>query len=93
MDLRNYIGNLHVHRVDEFTMNFLIEGRFPFLDYELIGASFQLPSKLKLKSSIHKYILRGVAWRHIGLSYLKMKKKGFGLPLAQWLRGPLKSLL
>ena len=93
MDLTNYIGNHHVHRVDQFTMAFSIEARFPFLDHELIEASYRVPSKLKMKNNIHKYVLRGVAQRHIGLSSLKMKKKGFGLPLAQWLRGPLKPLL
>lgn len=93
MDLMNYIGNHHVHRVDQFTMAHSIEGRFPFLDHEVIEAAFRIPSSLKIQRQEQKYILRKVARNYIHSSCLNMKKKGFGLPLAQWMHGPLKTFV
>lgn len=93
MDLMNYIGNHHVHRVDQFTMAHSIEGRFPFLDHELIAAAYRIPSELKIRQGQQKYVLRRVAEKHIAPICLTMKKKGFGLPLTQWMRGPLRELV
>jgi len=45
MDLKMYIGNHHVHRIDQFTMAQSIEGRFPFLDHELVEKSFTIPTE------------------------------------------------
>ena len=93
MDMMNYIGNHHVHRVDQFTMAHSIEGRFPFLDHELVEAAYRIPSHLKIRKKQHKYILRRVAEKYIAPECLSMKKKGFTLPLAQWMHGPLKELV
>lgn len=93
MDLMNYIGNHHVHRVDQFTMMNSVEGRFPLLDHRLIEAAFQIPSKWKLNGRKQKYVLREVAKKYIDPSCLSMKKKGFTLPLQQWMKGPLLSLI
>ena len=93
MDIVNYIGNHFVHRVDQFTMAYSIEGRFPFLDHNLVEAAFKIPSQYKLRDKIHKYVLRKVAAKYIAPECLAMKKKGFGLPLEQWMQGPLSSLV
>ncbi len=93
MDLMNYVGNHHVHRVDQFTMAHSVEGRFPFLDHELIEATFRIPAKLKIRKGNQKYILRQVAKKYIAPECLTMKKKGFGLPLKQWMQGSLKPLV
>lgn len=93
MDLMNYIGNHHVHRLDQFTMAHSIEGRFPFLDHNLVELAYSIPSHLKMRGREQKYILRRVAEKYIATECLLMKKKGFGLPLKQWMRGPLKPLV
>ena len=93
MDLKNYIGNHHVHRVDQFTMAHSVEGRFPFLDHNLIELAYTIPSKWKIKGGVQKYVLRQVAKKYIDHSCLSMKKKGFGLPLKQWMQGPLLPLV
>lgn len=93
MDMMNYIGNHHVYRVDQFTMKFSIESRFPFLDHEVIEAAYRIPSRYKQNGNIQKYVLRKVAEKLIHPSCLKMKKKGFSLPMDQWMRGPLKGLV
>ena len=93
MDLMNYVGNHHVHRVDQFTMMHSLEGRFPFLDHELVEAAFRIPSEHKVRGKIQKYVLRQVARQHIAPGCLSMAKKGFALPLRQWMNGPLESLI
>ncbi len=93
MDMMNYIGNHHVHRVDQFTMAHSIEGRFPFLDHNLVEAAYKIPSRYKLRDKIHKYVVRKVAAKYIAPQCLAMKKKGFGLPLKQWMQGSLSSLI
>jgi asparagine synthase (glutamine-hydrolysing) len=93
MDLMNYVGNHHVHRVDQFTMAFSLEGRFPFLDHELIEAAFRMPTEVKYRVGQQKYVLRNLARKYIASSSLSMKKKGFSMPLEQWMRGPLRELV
>ena len=84
-DIMSYIGNHHVYRVDQFTMNFSIEGRFPFLDHNLIQAAFKIPSKYKIKEGKQKYILKKVAEKYIAKSCLNMGKRGFSFPLKHWM--------
>ena len=93
MDVMCYIGNHHVHRIDQFTMAVSVEGRFPFLDHHLVEAAFRMPSRHKINGRAQKYVLRQVAKRYIAPACLAMKKKGFTLPLRQWLVGPLKELV
>lgn len=93
LDLKSYVGNHHVHRTDQFTMHFSIEGRFPFLDHNLIEKAFTIPSKYKLNNDIPKYVLRKVAQKYIAPECLSMQKKGFGLPLEQWFNNQLKDLV
>lgn len=101
-DLISYIGNHHVYRIDQFTMRFSLEGRFPFLDHELIELAFRIPSRLKIRKNaengdslqkyVQKYVLRKVAEKYIAPACLKMPKRGFGLPVGRWMKGPLKEL-
>jgi len=92
-DLMSYIGNHHVYRIDQFTMRFSLEGRFPFLDHQLIEWSFQIPSHFKIKKNhpqFQKYILRTLAKKYIAPKCLKMPKRGFGLPVGRWMKKELK---
>jgi asparagine synthase (glutamine-hydrolysing) len=93
MDLMNYIGNHHVHRIDQFTMAHSIEGRFPFLDHELVEAAFRIPSHLKRDGKVQKLVVRDVAKKYIAPECLAMTKKGFSMPVRQWLEGPLHNVV
>lgn len=92
-NLKSYISNHQTRTIDQFTMNFSIEGRFPFLDHHLIELAFRIPSKYKIKNGTHKYILRNIAKNYIADSALKMKKKGFSLPLEYWYARELKDFI
>ncbi len=92
-DLLNYVGNHHVYRVDQFTMWFSLESRFPLLDHELVELAFRMPSELKVAHGKSKYILRQVARNYIAPACLDMRKKGFSLPVGAWIEGPLRSFV
>lgn len=93
MDMMNYVGNHHVHRIDQFTMANSIEGRFPFLDHEFVETAFSIPSNLKIHNKVQKYILRKVAEKYIAKESFAMKKQGFSLPLKQWMSGKFRSFV
>jgi asparagine synthase (glutamine-hydrolysing) len=92
MDLVNYLGNHQVYRLDQFTMRFSLEGRFPLLDHELIEAAFRIPTRHKLRGGRGKQVLRRVARNHLPEACFSLPKQGFGLPMRQWLRGPLREM-
>ncbi len=93
MDIKNYIGNHQVNRLDQFTMRFSIEGRFPLLDHNLVETAFKIPGRLKIQNGEQKYILRKVASKYIHRSCLDMKKKGFNLPMPLWIGRELQPLV
>ncbi len=93
LDMIHNVGNHHVYRADQFAMRFSLEARFPFLDHELVELAFTLPSKLKYANGQGKRILRHVAKQYVSPESLAAKKKGFGLPVGQWMCGTLATLV
>ncbi len=65
----------------------------PLLDKELINFMAKVPSEIKIKDGIKKYILKEIAHKHIPKSLLDRPKSGFDIPFSLWLKGPLKELL
>ncbi|UCE55989.1 MAG: asparagine synthase (glutamine-hydrolyzing) [Desulfobacterales bacterium] len=93
MEVINYIGNHHLYRGDQFTMQWSIESRYPYLDHELVETAFRIPDKYKIAGKQGKYILRKVAKKYIHPTCISAPKKGFGMPVAYWMRGELKSMV
>ncbi|PCI07110.1 MAG: asparagine synthase (glutamine-hydrolyzing) [Flavobacteriaceae bacterium] len=92
-NLKSYIGSHQMRTLDQFTMNYSIEGRIPLLDHNLIEASFKIPTKYKIKNGVQKSILKEVAKKHIAPSCLNMSKKGLRLPLEHWIKSDLKNIV
>jgi len=92
-NLKSYISNHQTRTIDQFTMNFSIEGRFPFLDHQFIELAFKIPSKYKIMNGSQKYILKEVAKKYISPNCFAMEKKGFGLPLEYWHNNELKDFI
>ncbi len=67
--------------------------REPFLDKELIAYMAKIPSSIKIKNDIKKYLLKEIAYQYIPKNLLDRPKSGFNIPFASWLRGELKELL
>ncbi len=78
-------------KMDRATMASGLEARAPFLDHRLVELACAIPGKLKLRRWKTKYILKRALDGRLPASVVHRRKQGFGVPLAQWIRGPLKS--
>jgi asparagine synthase (glutamine-hydrolysing) len=66
-----------------------LEARPPLLDNELIDFAFHLPSEWKIRNGKSKYLLKRLARDILPAEILRLPKRGFGVPMARWIRGPL----
>ena len=70
-----------------------IEMLTPFLDEELIAYMARVPSSVKIKDGIKKYILKEIAHQYIPKNLLDRPKSGFDIPFSSWMKNELKELL
>lgn len=80
----------YLQKVDIASMAYSLECREPLLDHELVEWAMRLPTSWKLRGGENKYLLRRLAYRYVPRSVLDRPKQGFGVPIDEWLRGPLK---
>jgi asparagine synthase (glutamine-hydrolysing) len=92
-DTMNYLPNDILHKVDRATMAVGLEGREPFLDHELYEVLMPLPDHLKCTKRESKVLLKAIAHDYIPESILTGPKKGFAIPINQWMRDFLKEEL
>ena len=76
-------------KVDRMSMAWSLEARVPFLDHTLVEFAAGIPPNLKLRGLTSKYLLRETMRGILPSSLLQRGKRGFSIPLAAWLRGPL----
>jgi len=88
-----YLPDDILFKVDRASMACGLEVRAPFLDTELINLIERLPPDFKYGAKQTKRILKQAARRRLPDSILRRPKKGFGIPVAHWLRGPLAGWL
>jgi asparagine synthase (glutamine-hydrolysing) len=91
LDLALMLANGYLQKVDVATMASSVEARNPLLDYRLVEWSMKLPVRYKIRGSQTKYLLKKVLCRYLPKRLVYRPKRGFGMPVAQWLRGPLRS--
>jgi len=93
MDAAFYLQNVLLRDSDVFGMANSLEVRVPFLDLDLIEWSFRLPGDVLLpKRSPLKYLLRQICADIYGKLPIASSKRGFVIPMADWLRGPLREV-
>jgi asparagine synthase (glutamine-hydrolysing) len=90
LDFTTYMPGSVLTKVDRAAMAYGLEVRPPMLDNEMIDWAFSLPSKYKVRGRSGKYLLKQAARGHLPDQIIDRPKKGFGIPLASWLRGPLR---
>lgn len=90
LDMMTYLPDEIMAKTDRASMKYSLEVRSPFLDYRVVENSFAIPHKYKYHSFDKKYILKELAYDYIPKEMLSGPKRGFGVPLAKWLRGPIK---
>lgn len=89
-DLTGYLCDDILVKVDRASMSCGLEAREPMLDHELVRLAFSLPTEMKIRAGERKWILRRVLERRVPRKLLARPKVGFAVPLAAWLRGPLR---
>ncbi|MCG3172833.1 MAG: Asparagine synthetase [glutamine-hydrolyzing] 1 [Myxococcota bacterium] len=91
-DQEIWLGNGLLDKVDRATMAAGLEARVPLLDMELVRYCHQLPSSRKVAGPLHKWLFKLAIRDLVPRRVLLRRKRGFDVPLDQWLRGPLAPL-
>jgi asparagine synthase (glutamine-hydrolysing) len=92
-DLKAFLGEDILTKVDRASMAHSLECRDPFLDHRLVEFAYSLPLEYLYKDGVHKRILREKLKSWIPESEMQSPKKGFSIPLYDWLKGPWKSMV
>ncbi len=92
VDIKTYLVDDILTKVDRASMAVSLEVRCPLLDHEFMENAARIPSSLKLKNGVGKYIFKEAVKKIVPEEILNRPKMGFSIPLAEWLRGDLKDL-
>ncbi len=92
-DLRYYLKDDLLVKVDRATMQFSLETRVPLLDYRIVEFALNLDSSLKIRQGQAKYLLKKILFQYVPASIFDRPKWGFSIPLERWMKGELQSLM
>jgi asparagine synthase (glutamine-hydrolysing) len=92
-DLRVYLADDILVKVDRMSMATSLETRAPFLDTDVMELAFSMPGRLKVRDGERKWVLKRVLEGRVPPAILTRRKEGFSIPMKQWLRRDLAPLM
>jgi asparagine synthase (glutamine-hydrolysing) len=93
VDVKTYLVDDILTKVDRMSMAVSLEAREPLLDHRLLEFAATIPSSMKLRAGTSKYLLRRLLHRRVPPSILARSKRGFEAPIGEWLRRPLAPMV
>jgi asparagine synthase (glutamine-hydrolysing) len=93
VDLKSYLCDNCLVKVDRMSMAVSLEARVPFLDTEMVELAFRIPGRFKLRNGQTKVLLKKVAARRVPHDCVYRRKEGFSIPMKNWLNTRFKALM
>jgi asparagine synthase (glutamine-hydrolysing) len=90
-DARSYLPDDILCKVDRASMAVSLEGRAPFLDHRVAALAARIPIEMKIRGGSGKRILKQMLFREAPRSLFERPKAGFGIPVGEWIKGPLRA--